>query len=134
MALSSNRKNKTSACLHIAVNSTGQLPRFAWIGENVPVVVDIRIGEVLPSDLEWNILVLGRWTFPKVFSWCASIRALLYIEHSSSQSLQQQSDSATERLDNPLLPGLATAITTYHPIIRALGWNENLDQKLGVVL
>jgi len=48
----SNRKNATSASLH-RVNSGGNLPRFTLIGalgEHVPVV-DVRIGEKLPTDL-----------------------------------------------------------------------------------
>jgi len=51
----SNRKNTTSAPLHhvVIVNSKGDLPRFASIGalgRHVPVV-DVRIGEKLPTDL-----------------------------------------------------------------------------------
>ena len=55
---SSDRKNTTSAWLHrvVIVNSRGQFPPFALIGElkkHVPVV-DVRVGEKLPSDLRWD--------------------------------------------------------------------------------
>ena len=53
-----NRKKSTSAKLRrvVIINSTGQLPPFAFIDEleeHVPVV-DICLSKELPSDLKWN--------------------------------------------------------------------------------